>query len=55
MAARTVEKLARELRCTPSQLTGIRTARFAIGMGLAMRVVQWLGRSAADFVHPAEW
>ena len=48
-------QLARELRCTPSQLTGIRTARFAIGMGLAMRIVQWLGRPAADFVYPAAW
>lgn len=48
-------ELARELDCTPSQLTGIRTARFAIGMGLAMRIVQWLRRPAADFISPARW
>jgi hypothetical protein len=51
----TWSELARELRCTPSQLTGIRTARFAIGMGLAMRITQWLGRPAADFVYTAAW
>ncbi|MGH7692053.1 MAG: hypothetical protein ACREOA_05025, partial [Candidatus Dormibacteria bacterium] len=48
-------EVARELRCTPGQLTGIRTARYAMGMDLAMRVVQWLGRPAADFILPAEW
>lgn len=46
---------ARELRCTPNQLTGIRTAKFAIGMRLAMRIVQWLHRPAADFVYASEW
>ena len=48
-------ELARELRCTPSQISGIRTARFAIGMQLAMRIVGWLGRPAADFIYAAEW
>ena len=48
-------ELARELHCTPSQLTGIRTARFAIGMQLAMRIVGWLGRPASDFIDAAEW
>jgi hypothetical protein len=48
-------QLARVLRCTPSQLTGLRKAKFATGMGLAMRIVQWLGRPAADFVYSAEW
>jgi plasmid maintenance system antidote protein VapI len=48
-------ELARELHCTPSQLTGIRTARFAIGIQLAMRIVGWLGRSASDFIDAAEW
>jgi hypothetical protein len=47
--------LARQLRCTASQLTGIRTARFAIGMKLAMRIVQWLERPASAFIYPAEW
>ncbi len=48
-------QLARELRCTPSQLSGIRRARFAIGMRLAMRIVTWLDRPARDFVHAADW
>jgi hypothetical protein len=48
-------QLAQELRCTPSQLTGIRTARFAIGMRLAMRIVAWLGRPARDFIYVAGW
>jgi hypothetical protein len=47
--------LARELRCSAHQLQGIRTARFAIGMKFAMRVVQWLDRSASSFVHAARW
>ena len=48
-------ELAGLLRCTPHQLTGIRRARFAIGMGLAMRIVLWLERPAADFVYAARW
>ncbi|HTS97876.1 MAG TPA: helix-turn-helix transcriptional regulator [Streptosporangiaceae bacterium] len=48
-------ELAGVLGCTPSQLTGLRTAKFATGMDLAMRIVQWLGRPAADFVYPARW
>jgi hypothetical protein len=47
--------LATVLGCSPSQLTGLRTAKFATGMDVAMRIVQWLGRPAADFVHPATW
>lgn len=46
--------LARELGCTPSRLTNLRTARLA-DMDLAMRVTQWLGRPAAAFIHPARW
>jgi hypothetical protein len=46
---------ARQLRCSASQLTGIRTAKYAIAMTLAMRIVQWVQRPAADFVYPAEW
>ena len=46
---------ARELHCTPSQLTGLRTARFAIGIGPAMRIVGWLGRPTADFIDAARW
>lgn len=48
-------QLADELGCTTSQLTGIRTARFAISMVLAMRIVRWLERPAADFVYVARW
>jgi hypothetical protein len=47
--------LAAVLDCSPNQLTGLRTAKFATGMDLAMRIVQWLGRPAADFVYPARW
>ena len=48
-------QLAHELRCAPGQLSGIRRARFAIGMRLAMRIVTWLDRPARDFVHAAKW
>ncbi len=51
----TWSSLADLLGCTPSQLTGIKTARFAIGMRLAMRITQWLGRPAADFTYAARW
>ena len=47
--------LAADLRCTAHQLKGIRTARFAIGMRLAMRIVQWLDRPASTYVYAAEW
>ncbi len=47
--------LARELRCGPSQLTGIKTARYVIGIRLAMRIVQWLEQPASAFVYLAEW
>jgi len=48
-------ELAATLGCTPSQLTGMRTAKFAAGMDLAMRVTQWVDRPAADFVYAATW
>lgn len=48
-------QLAELLACTPNQLTGLRTARFATGMDLAMAIVQWLGRPAANFVYAAKW
>ncbi len=51
----TWSQLAHELLCTPSQLTGIGRARFAIGMKLAMRIVSWLHRPARDFVYAAYW
>ena len=48
-------QLAVVLRCQPNQLTNLKRARFATGMRLAMRVTQWLGRPAADFVYAAAW
>jgi hypothetical protein len=47
-------ELAAELDCTPARLTNLRTARLA-DMDLALRITQWLGRPAADFVHPTDW
>ena len=46
--------LADELGCTPSRLTNLRTARQA-DLHLTMRVTQWLGRPAADFIRPMQW
>jgi hypothetical protein len=43
------------LRCQPGQLTGLKSARFATSMVLAMRAARWVGRPAADFVYPARW
>lgn len=51
----TLVRLAVLLECTSSQLTGLRTARFATGMRIAMNIVQWIGRPAADFVYPSKW
>ena len=47
--------LAATLGCGPSQLTGLRTAKCAATMDLAMRITQWLHRPAADVVDPATW
>jgi len=51
----TWQQAADHLHCTPSQLTGLRTAKFATGMRLAMRITQALHRPAADFIYVAEW
>ncbi len=40
---------------TISQLTGIKTVKFAISMDLAMQITQWLGRPAATFIDAATW
>ncbi len=53
--ALTWASLASILGCTPNQITALRTAKFATGMELAMRIVQWLERPAADFVYVARW
>jgi hypothetical protein len=47
--------LAAVLGCTPSQLSGLRTARFATGISLAMKIAQWTGQPAAHFVYAARW
>jgi hypothetical protein len=51
----TWKELAPRLHATEHQLTGIRTARYAIGMKLAMRIVQWLEQPASRFIYAAEW
>lgn len=51
----TWRQLATELGCTEHQIRGLRTARYAIGMRLMMRIVSWLERPAATFIHPARW
>jgi hypothetical protein len=47
--------LAEQLRCTSHQLTGLRTARYATSMRLAMRICAHLDRPAADFVYLGRW
>lgn len=46
---------AQEIGCTSHQITGLKTARYAIGMKLMMRVVQWIGQPAATFIFSARW
>jgi hypothetical protein len=48
-------EVAAALGCTPSQVTGLRTAKFATGIELAMRIAQWTGHPAAYFVYAARW
>ena len=45
----TWQQTANRLSCTPHQLTGLRTARFATG------ITQALHLPAADFVYVADW
>jgi DNA-binding XRE family transcriptional regulator len=47
--------LADDLHCSVNQLTGLRTARYATSMRLAMRICRLLGRLAADFVYAGRW
>lgn len=51
----TWDQAAARLHCTSSQLTGLRTAKFATSMQLAMKITQALHRPAADFVDVADW
>jgi hypothetical protein len=46
---------AERLRCSPSRLTGLRTATFATGMRLAIRICQPLGRPSRDFICASRW
>jgi hypothetical protein len=48
-------ELATTLDCTSNQLTGLRRAKFATSMDLAMRITQWLERPASDFVYASKW
>jgi hypothetical protein len=48
-------QLAATLGCSPSRLTALRTAKFATDMDLAMRIVQWINRPAAEFIYLATW
>jgi hypothetical protein len=52
---RTWPQLAATIGCTPNRLTALRTAKYSTDMDLAMRIVQWIGRPAADFVYLAKW
>lgn len=47
-------QLGEIIGCTPNRLTNLRTARLA-DMALTMRVIQWIGKPAAQFIHPARW
>jgi DNA-binding XRE family transcriptional regulator len=49
------QETAQRLHCTPHQLTGLRTAKFATSMRLAMRICQALRRPSADFIYVADW
>jgi hypothetical protein len=46
---------AARLHCTDNQLTGLRTAKYATGMRLAMRICQGLRKPSAHFVYVATW
>lgn len=47
-------QLGEIIGCTPNRLTNLRAARLA-DMALTMRVAQWIGKPAAQFIHPARW
>jgi hypothetical protein len=51
----TWQQAADRLHCSPNRLTGLRIAKFATSMGLAMRIIQALHRPAADFIDVAAW
>jgi cyanate lyase len=51
----TWKQLAQELCCSSTQISGLRRRRYGISIQLAMRIVRWLRRPAADFIVAAEW
>jgi hypothetical protein len=53
--ALTWSQLGARLGCGPGRLTGLRRAKYATDMDLAIRIVQWIGQPAADFVYLATW
>jgi hypothetical protein len=54
-SALTWKDAAQEIGCTSHQLTGLKTARYAIGMKLMMRIVVWIGCPAATFIQSTRW
>ncbi len=48
-------QVAQAIGCSPNQLTGLNTARYATNMMLAMRIVQWLERPSSNFIYLAKW
>lgn len=48
-------QVAGEIGCSPGQLSGLKRIRYGINIVLAMRIVDWLGRSSGDFIYPAAW
>ena len=51
----TWSQLAAALGCSSNRLTALRTAKFAADMDLTMRIVQWTGQPAEDFIYLASW
>ena len=51
----TWKEAASQIGCTPSQLTGLRKAKFATGIDVAMRIAQWVGRDTSFFIYAANW
>ncbi len=54
-ADKTWTEIAAILGCSANQLTGLRTAKFATNIDLAMRIVQWTNKRSTDFMYLAEW
>jgi hypothetical protein len=48
-------EVAESLECTRNQLTGLRTAKFATSIDLAVRIVQCTERPSIEFMFYARW